>query len=105
MFRTPYIRPLGLDMHLHKETLVGDWEKFCESRGMSVGSPDDYDHLIRSLEDRPPRFRRDVGVYFNSFQEAKAWAMRNVGRAFTRSTDGTGFVPSPRGVEGVKPDA
>ncbi len=30
--------------------------------------------------------------HFNTFEEAKLWAQKNVGKAITRSPDGVGFI-------------
>ena len=32
-------------------------------------------------------------IYFSTYEEARQWAMSNVGQAFTRSPDGSGFIP------------
>jgi len=74
---------------------MGDWEEFCEANGWNVGSEDDYDAFLDSLEDRSSR--RPAGssrtsTQFATFQEAKAWAVSNPGRSFTRAPTGSGFV-------------
>jgi hypothetical protein len=32
-------------------------------------------------------------LYFSTYAEAKEWSRKNIGKAFTRSADGCGFVP------------
>ena len=79
---------------------MSDWEDFCDSKGWSISSEEDYDKFLDSLEDRPARRsvanRQAENLYFSSFQEAKQWAMANVGQAFTRSPDGSGFIPKAK---------
>jgi len=35
-------------------------------------------------------------IYFSKYEEAKQWSIQNVGKAFTRSSDGSGFMPVKR---------
>lgn len=35
-------------------------------------------------------------IYFSTYEEAKKWSIQNVGKAFTRSPDGSGFMPVKR---------
>lgn len=83
---------------------MSDWEEFCDAKGWNIGSDADYDKFLGSLEDKP--VRRTFGsrpvpsnheaLYFSTFAEAKQWAMTNVGQAFTRSSDGLGFIPKQK---------
>lgn len=82
---------------------MSDWEDFCDSNGWNIGSEADYDRFLDSLEDRPARRTRQPGalqnqeaLYFSSFEEAKQWAMNNIGQSFTRSSDGSGFIPKAK---------
>lgn len=79
---------------------MSDWEDFCDSKGWNIGSEADYDKFLDSLEDKPVRgalVKREMApnhemIFFSSFEEAKQWAKNNVGQAFTRSPDGSGFI-------------
>lgn len=81
--------------------MSSEWEEFCESKGLNAGSEDDYDRLIDSLDEAAPTRRRpllglddslSVELRFETFREASQWSKNN-GGAFTRSADGTHFVP------------
>lgn len=45
-------------------------------------------------EIEPAAFNNENPSSFATFDEAKAWAVRNPGRTFTRNPNGTGFAPS-----------
>jgi hypothetical protein len=56
------------------------------------GGEDGGDHL-------PSNWGMDDGpedIYFSTYEEAKQWSLQNVGKAFTRSPDGSGFMPVKR---------
>lgn len=80
--------------------MSSEWEEFCESKGLNAGSEDDYDRLIDGLDEshqrRRPALSPDdslpVNLRFVTFREALQWSKCN-GGAFTRSADGTHFVP------------
>ena len=79
---------------------MSDWEEFCDANGWNAGSEDDYDEFLDSLEDLPRKFtyskiqpRRGGTDYFSTFEQASQWSKTNGGKAFTRSRDGSGFVP------------
>ena len=84
---------------------MSEWEEFCENMGVNAGDPDDYDRLENYLLNDGPHPRRlsvsDVELdehlpqlRFATFKEASEWALKNQGRPFTRSSDGTSFVPA-----------
>ncbi|WP_139211057.1 hypothetical protein [Azotobacter beijerinckii] len=73
---------------------MSDWEEFCESKGLNIGSEDDYNKLLNSLEDS---LKKLSSPFFKTFEEAKYWAKENIGKSFIRSPDGSGFVPKNRG--------
>lgn len=75
---------------------MSDWEDFCESKGWNAGSSEDYDRFLGSMDDKPLRKNRLAFLQFATFEEAKVWAMGNVGKSFTRNPNGPGFVPVQR---------
>lgn len=79
---------------------MSEWEEFCDSNGWNTGSDSDYDKFLNSLEDRQSVAltkrnavpSQDI-EFFSTYEEAKQWAKNRAGRVFTRSPDGSGFIP------------
>jgi len=75
---------------------MGDWEDFCGSQGMDVGSEDHYDNWVDGLNAKPPPRRfihTNTELVFDSLHDAAAWSRNNGGAAFTRTSDGKNFTP------------
>lgn len=79
---------------------MSDWEDFCEANGWNVGSADDYEKFLDSLEDRHRRRTQSNyqpedltgDHYFSTFLEASDWAKSNPGKPISRSPDGNGYI-------------
>lgn len=78
---------------------MSDWEEFCEANGWNVGSSEDYDRFLESLErdqgeSRNPYAESD-SLYFDTYANAVKWAKSNPGRTVRRAENGVGFEAKP----------
>ena len=93
------------------EVWVGDYGGVSSSAGIDatreIEAVKAYIKRVESvIDEKSPSTNNDVHtrtndrdqseieeLYFPTYAEAKEWSMRNVGKAFTKSENGIGFVP------------
>jgi hypothetical protein len=69
---------------------MSDWEDFCDTNDWSIGSDEDYDQFLESLEDG-----ESDCPHFDSYENAMKWAKVNPGRTIKRAEGGSGFEAKP----------
>lgn len=103
----------GLKSTIKNNVWVGDYGGVSSKKGVNATKEADFLKLyIKTVEGiaaekdkRPPRrvktpisspnnkVTEPHEIYFSTYAEAKEWSMNDIGRAFSRSPDGIGFIP------------
>lgn len=74
---------------------MSGWEDFCDSMGLDTHTG--FDTLMdRYSRDLKREKDEEYHLFFKTFQDALEWSKNNKGAAFTRSSDGAGFMPSKK---------